>query len=74
MNNDESLDTDLLAILNNLLQLNPYHRWSPSECLKMATFDDIRCKAMENIRGDKIKLDIDQDGAFDHKTGESILF
>ena len=57
---DKTIDPDLKTLLNNLLQLNPYLRWSPRECLRLPTFDEFRStKNMENVKCQKIKLAID---------------
>ena len=57
---DKTIDPDLKTVLNNLLQLNPYLRWSPRECskilkntrecLRLPTFDEFRStKNMESV-------------------------
>ena len=74
INEDQTIDADLKTLLNNLLQLNPYFRWSPRECLRLSTFDDFRCQELENIKGTKIKLAVDQDQVYDYEKNESILF
>lgn len=48
---DKTIDPDLKTVLNNLLQLNPYLRWSPRECLRLPTFDEFRIKEMESVKG-----------------------
>ena len=49
----------LREILQNLLTINPYFRWTASECLAHPIFDDIRNSSLESIPGKKIKLDVD---------------
>ena len=41
------LDEDWFMLLHNLLQFNPYLRWSASECLSLEIFNEIRRKEME---------------------------
>lgn len=41
------LDEDWFMLLHNLLQFNPYLRWSASECLNLDIFNEIRNKEME---------------------------
>ena len=58
-------------ILSSLLNFNPYFRWSPSECLAHPIFDDLRSEQLEQQAGHKIRLDVDNDDAFDYSEGIS---
>ena len=49
----------LQEILCNLLNLNPYFRWTPAECLKSHFFDDIRKPQLEKPASIKLKLVLD---------------
>ena len=40
------ISDDLKSILKNLLQLNPYFRWTPKECLSQTYFDNVRSVAL----------------------------
>ena len=64
----------LREILANLLTVNPYFRWTATECLAHPIFDDIRDPTSDYTPRDKIKLDIDQDDAFDYEKGISDKF
>lgn len=61
-------------MLVNLLTLNPYFRWTASECLAHPMFDDVRNEDNERNYKTKIKLDVDQDDAFDYEQGKSEKF
>ena len=61
-------------LLDWLLQFNPFFRCSASEATKSTAFSNIRKKKNEFTAADKIKLDIDSDGAFDYETGQSVIF
>lgn len=71
---NEKVSKGLREILENLLTINPYFRWSATECLAHPMFDNIRDPNMENIPTEKIKLVIDQDDAFDYEEGRSNIF
>ena len=47
-------DEQLLALLDHLLTLNPYERWSAAEALKSPIFDEIRNKNAEKSSKQKI--------------------
>lgn len=47
---NKNINADVKKIFKNLIQLNPYLRWSPQECLKMKFFDEIRNDAIENFK------------------------
>ena len=68
---DDKVPSGLKEILKNLVTINPYFRWTASECLAHPIFDDIREKDMELPSSRKIKLTVDQDGAFDYLNGVS---
>ena len=58
-------------LLQNLLCFNPYFRWSVDECLQSPIFDDIRSEELEKSATHMIKLEVDNDDAFDYKNGYS---
>ena len=58
---------DLLKLLENMLQLNPYQRWSPAECLSLPIFDNVRRVKLERPAPVKMCLEVDEDGAYDFK-------
>jgi len=53
------------------LNLNPFFRESAAELIKLKVFDEVREKKSEKKASLKIKLDIDQDCAFDYDAGVS---
>lgn len=57
-----------------MVNLNPYFRWTPSELLKNAYFNDLRIPELEKSAPQKLKLDIDRDDAFDYENGVSKLY
>ena len=61
-------------LLRNLLCLNPYFRWSINECLQSPVFDNIRSEQLESSATHKIKLEVDNDDAFDYEDGKSYKF
>lgn len=61
-------------ILSNLLTMNPYFRWTASECLEHPIFDEIRSEGIEPVNKNKLKIEVDQDDAFDHNKGISERF
>ena len=65
------MDEDWFMLLYNLLQFNPYLRWSASECLNLEIFQNVRNKILEEKPSQKILLDIDSETAFDYTTGTS---
>lgn len=66
--------TELKDMLENLIQLNPYFRWTPSELLKLPFFNDLRIPELEKSAPHKLKLDVDSDAAFDYENGESKMY
>ena len=71
---NDQIDDGFREILSNLLTINPYFRWTASECLAHPIFNDIRNPSFESIPGKKIKLDVDQDDAFNYEEGVSEKF
>ena len=74
MLNNETIAPELRAILKDLLQLNPYFRKTASECLQNPIFDDIRNPNQEKNPKGQLKLEVDQDEAFDYETGKSTKY
>ena len=66
-----NLDDGFKDIIQNLLTLNPYFRWTASECLAHPMFDDIRDSDAEVTSSKKLKLDVDQCDAFNYEEGIS---
>ena len=58
LKNDQILD-GFKEILSNILQVNPYFRWTAAECLEHPIFDDVRHESSEISHRNKIKLDLD---------------
>lgn len=63
------LDEDWFMLLHNLLQFNPYLRWSASECLNLDIFNSIRNNKMEEKPIQKIQLLVDSEGSYDYDFG-----
>ena len=61
----------LKDIMRNLLTVNPYFRWTASECLSHPVFDDIRESDHDLTANKKLKLVVDSDDAFNYETGSS---
>ena len=56
MINNDKIMIGLREILENLLTVNPYFRWTARECLAHPMFDDIRDSANEASYNQKILL------------------
>ena len=69
-----TLEEDWFMLLHNLLQFNPYLRWSASECLNLEIFEAVRDESKEEKPARKILLDIDAEGAFDYSNGTSTKY
>ena len=65
------MSDELIEIVDKLLNLNPFFRESAAELIKLKVFDEVREKKSEKKASLKIKLDIDQDCAFDYDAGVS---
>ena len=57
----------LKKLLQNIIQINPYFRFSARECLRDNLFKGYKNKQDEKLRPEKIKLLIDQDKLFDYE-------
>ena len=68
------LDEDWFMLLHNLLQFNPYLRWSASECLNLEIFKSVRNKQMEEKPISKIQLLVDSEGAYDYNNGRATKY
>ena len=60
------LQPDYQKLIHNLLQFNPYMRWSASECLNLGIFEFVRDLYIEEKPESKITLDIDKNDAFNY--------
>lgn len=56
-----------MAILQNLLELNPYYRKPISELLKSPIFDKIRVASLERPAEGVINMDVDRMDGFDYE-------
>ena len=61
-------DKQIGIILQQLLEFNPFFRRQAKEILKNPIFDKIRDPVLEKRASGKIKLKVDQEGAFDYQT------
>ena len=62
----KNFNKELLRILANLLEINPYYRKPVSELIKSPIFDKIRVPSLEKPAEGIINLDIDRMNAFDY--------
>ena len=69
-----NLDDGFKDIIQNLLTLNPYFRWTASECLAHPFFDDVRLENTQLSSSKKLKLAVDQDEAFDYENEGNSMF
>jgi len=68
MKENKKIEDGFKEILQNLLTVNPYFRWTASECLAHPIFDEVRGgDAFEIPSTFKLKLDVDQDDAFNYE-------
>jgi len=65
---------NMVKLLCDILQLNPFYRCSAAEAIKLPLFDEVREPHLEKSAPYKIKLEIDQDEAFDYIEGQSLKF
>ena len=63
----KNINPQLLELLENMLQINPYQRWSPAECLAQPIFDEIRREVLEKAPQAKISLGVDQDDSYNYE-------
>ena len=63
-------DPELIKILQDLLQFNPYFRPSAADCLKSKLFDDIRISD-EDMEHSKIECKIDIECPSDYHAKET---
>ena len=64
----------MIDMLCSLIKLNPYFRKSASEIIKDSIFDDLRLPMMEKSAPFKLRLEVDQDDAFDFEKGISLKY
>mmetsp|Transcript_32081 Transcript_32081/g.49055 ORF Transcript_32081/g.49055 Transcript_32081/m.49055 type:complete len:85 (+) Transcript_32081:1206-1460(+) len=64
----------MVKLLVEILHLNPFYRCSAAETIKLSIFDEVREPHLEKSAPYKIKLDIDQDDAFDYIEGQSLKY
>ena len=64
---------NLLDILGNLLEINPFYRKPVSELLKSPQFDSIRNEPLERPASDVIRLEFDEDELPDFDFRAAIL-
>jgi len=57
-----------------LITLNPYFRFSASECLRSKLFDSVRMLQNEKSAPSKLILDVDTEDAFDYTIGKSTKY
>jgi len=68
------INPKLVELVDNMLMLNPYFRWSPAECLKSEVFDSIRRPKLEKPAPAKLNLCVDSDDAFDYAQSKSLKY
>lgn len=65
---------EMVQILENMLQFNPYMRHSANECLQSPLFAGIKISEQEIAAPSKILLEVDKDDAFDYSNASSSKF
>ena len=61
------LKPELVDLLEDLISINPYFRPTARECLANPIFNYLSSKEVSTKScGEKVRLDIDQDSAFDY--------
>lgn len=65
------MDTDLKDIIQNMMQVNPYFRWSPQELLSYPIFDEIRQKPLEQLCQERLLLQIDEADNYDFENNKA---
>lgn len=63
-----------MKLLCELLQFNPHKRVTAAECLKNKIFDHIREPELEQPAPFKIKLNVDEHGAYDYDGCEDLVY
>ena len=61
-----NFNKELLIVLANLLEINPYYRKPVSELIKSPIFDKIRVPSLEKPAEGVINLEVDKMNAFDY--------
>lgn len=59
--------TELVDLLQSMLEFNPYFRFSAQECLKNKIFDKVRVLQLEKPAPSKIKLKIYEENVYDYE-------
>lgn len=70
----KDVPSEMVAILENMLQFNPYMRHSAIECLQSPLFAGIKISEQEITAPSKILLEVDKDESFDYSTATSSKF
>mmetsp|Transcript_32631 Transcript_32631/g.49890 ORF Transcript_32631/g.49890 Transcript_32631/m.49890 type:complete len:177 (+) Transcript_32631:754-1284(+) len=58
--------SELIHVLESMLEFNPYFRPSANSLIKNSLFDSVRDLDWETLAEEKIHLDIDQEGQYDY--------
>ena len=54
-------NVEIVNLLTQMLQINPYFRPSAADCLKSPVFDKIRLQQIESLEPDFIECSIDKE-------------
>ena len=65
---------EMVQILENMLQFNPYMRHSANECLQNPLFNGIKRPEEDIIAANKILLEVDKDDSYDYTNACSYNF
>ena len=68
------VNPELVKLLSQMLEFNPYFRLTAKKALKSKLFDKIRLKEYEQPSPEKVKLEIYGDSGFNYKDGKSIKY
>ena len=70
----KDVPSEMVKILESMLQFSPYMRHSANECLQSPLFAGIKISEQEIAAPSKILLEVDKDDAFDYKNACSEKF
>ena len=70
----KDVPSEMVKILESMLQFSPYMRHSANECLQSPLFAGIKISEQEIAAPSKILLEVDKDDAFDYRNACSAKF
>lgn len=70
----KDIPTEMVKILESMLQFSPYMRHSADECLQSPLFEGIKISEQEIAAPRQILLEVDRDDSFDYNNACSAKF